>query len=207
MIIYLFWVSLQTTCSLFLCRLVNAYWTENEITGKKKGKKQGHCESPGFYQPAGSHLWGTGQPARALLWRWNLEHMWTEMILWWCLEDKEKTARTRKEHQLHEYAACGAVIFNILTQRGMIMETFVVEEEELMYPQVQNCYLINFGLKILCSLFICHLFRGRKHQLQPQASRHTVTICCSIPHSSCQFWHCETPWKQLSYQFHCLVSP
>lgn len=22
---------------------------------KKKGKKQGRCESPGFYQPAGSH--------------------------------------------------------------------------------------------------------------------------------------------------------
>lgn len=77
--------------------------------------------------------------------------------------------------------------YNILTQRGMILETFVVGAEELIDPQVQNCYLLKFGLKILCSLFISHLFGGRKNQLQPQAPRHTVTICCSIPHCSCQF--------------------
>lgn len=53
----------------------------------------------------------------------------------------------------------------------MILETFVVATEELMNPQVQNLYLMNCGLKILCSLSIFHLFRGRKHQLQPQAPR------------------------------------
>lgn len=38
-----------------------------------------------------------------------LEHMWIQTIFVWCLEDKEQPARARKKHQLHEYAACGAV--------------------------------------------------------------------------------------------------
>lgn len=164
----------------------------------KKGKKQGQLWKPWLLSaswPSSLGHWPESMSSAVEVKCWSIcRYRW---FLWWCLEDKEQPARARKEQ--HEYAACGAVFLQDPAQRGMILEIFVFGAEELMGPQVQNCYLMSFGLKIFCSLFISHLFRGRKNQLHPQALGHTVTICCSIPHCSCQFWHCETPWKQLSY--------